>query len=195
MSDTEDALRDVEQAVRDVERAVERTADNGAALQDIERAVGKVEDAIKDVDLRDLERAVEKVERAIGRVEEGIKDIWSVPKGIWVIVIAYIGWSLLGDTWHSKWRYALSYGVSSDKVLIERYPHDCDFLAAPLGTKYCRYERVVSTVRWATSATGNPIVSYDEGKTWSVFTPDANVTVPNYSAVEEVLISWKKTDE
>jgi hypothetical protein len=68
-------------------------------------------------------------------------------------------------------------------------------LSSPLGAKYCHYDREVSTVRWATSTTGNPIVSWDEGKTWTVFTPDAGVTVPQTDTVQELLISWKKVEE
>jgi hypothetical protein len=71
----------------------------------------------------------------------------------------------------------------------------CAFLSSPLGEKYCHNERQVSTRRWATSTTGNPIVSYDDGKTWSVFTPDATATVPKVPTVQEVHISWKKIDD
>jgi hypothetical protein len=35
------------------------------------------------------------------------------------------------------------------------------------------------------STTEQPIVSYDEGKTWDRFTPDAGVTVPKYPTVEK----------
>jgi hypothetical protein len=108
--------------------------------------------------------------------------------GIWLI------W-LPGELWHSKWRYALSYGVTSDKVQINSHPHDCAFLAPPLGDKYCHYERVVSTLRWATSTTGHPIVSYDEGKTWNEFSPDANTTVPQFNTVEQVYINWEKKED
>jgi hypothetical protein len=80
-------------------------------------------------------------------------------------------------------------------VIVGKQPHDCAFLAAPVGTKYCDYEREVSTLRWATSAAENPIVSYDDGKTWTPFTPDSSVTVPKTDTVEKVFISWKKTEE
>jgi hypothetical protein len=68
-------------------------------------------------------------------------------------------------------------------------------MAAPLGEKYCHYERKVSIIKWAKSTTGDPIVSYDEGKTWSVFTPGADDKVPQYPAVVEVDISWEKAEE
>jgi hypothetical protein len=105
-------------------------------------------------------------------------------------------WNLPGATWHAKWRYALSYGVSSDKVLVDNHPHGCAFLAAPLGEKYCHYDREVSTLRWGTSTTGNRLVSYDEGKTWSVVESDPTVTNwPQYNTVEAAYINWKKIEE
>jgi len=87
------------------------------------------------------------------------------------------------------------YYLDSDKVMIGTQPHDCAFLAAPIGEKYCHYERVVSFVRWATSTQGPPIVSYDDDQTWKEFTPDANAKLPGISTVVEVQISWVKKDE
>jgi hypothetical protein len=101
----------------------------------------------------------------------------------------------LDDIWHAKWRYATSYGVNSDKVVVAARPHECAFLAAPLGEKYCHYEREISTLRWATSTTGNAIASWDEGKSWAVFTPDAGVPAPKFDTVQQVYISWKKIEE
>jgi hypothetical protein len=80
-------------------------------------------------------------------------------------------WSLPGRIWHAKWRYTTAYGIPSSQLYVQDKPHDCAFLAVPLGEKYCRYERTISTVRWAKSTEGNPIISYDEGKTWSNFDP------------------------
>jgi hypothetical protein len=111
------------------------------------------------------------------------------------VLVGILIWYLAVDLWHAKWRYALAYDVDSEKVIIEKTPHDCAFLAAPLGTKYCHYDREVSTVRWATSMSGNPIVSYDDGKSWTPFTPDSSVTVPKSDTVEKVYVSWKKIDE
>jgi len=150
---------------------------------------------IDDDPLQDVESAVRDVESAVHRVEEAVKDRWSWLQQLGVIVIGVFLWSLPGMVWHSKWRYAGAYGVTLDKVHIDKHPHDCAFLAAPLGEKYCHYERTVSTVRWATSTTGQPIVSYDDGKTWSVFEPNANVYVPKISTVEEVYVSWEKKDD
>ncbi len=145
--------------------------------------------------LQDTEQAIRDVEHAVQRVEQAVKDKWSTAQWIGVMIVGAFLLSLPRDIWHAKWRYAATNNVSSDKVLIDDHPHDCAFLAAPLGEKYCHYERVVSTLRWATSTSGNPIVSYDEGKTWSAFTPDAFAAVPKAPTVEEVHISWKKVDE
>ena len=147
------------------------------------------------MDSDDIVDALHNVESAVGRVEHAIKDkSSSVASVFWIIVVVFlIDWA--GDAWHSKWRYALTNGVDSDKVTIQPLPHDCNFLAAPVGQKYCHYERTVSTVRWATSTTNNPIVSYDEGKTWRVFTPEANVKVPQYNTVEEVVVGWDKKED
>ena len=68
------------------------------------------------------------------------------------------------------------------------------FLAAPLGEKYCHYERTVSITRWGTSQANTPIVSYDDGKTWSSFDP-AGEKVPQYSTVKAVYIGWEKKED
>jgi hypothetical protein len=145
--------------------------------------------------LQDVESAVRDVESAVHRVEQAVKGKWPSIAWVGLILIYMLFESLLGQAWHAKWRYALAYAVSSDKVHIDNHPHDCAFLAAPLGEKYCHYERTVSTVRWSTSTTGYPIVSYDDGKTWSVFEPDPTVYVPKISTVEGVYVSWEKKDE
>jgi len=156
-------------------------------------------------DLDDVVSSLSEVENAITashhEIVSAIKSIkleapvsgWSVVG--WIIcVFLIISW--MGDLWHAKWRYALAYGVDSNKVEIAKEPHDCAFLAAPLGAKYCDYARVVSTMRWGTSkSSGNAVVSYDEGKTWSPFTPESGAVVPQYSTVEAVYITWEKTGE
>ncbi len=144
----------------------------------------------------DVVYAVEQVESAVTRVEQAIKDKWSSALIIgWVFFAAFL-WDLTGDIWHAKWRYAMTYGVNSDNVVLESHPHDCAFLAAPLGQKYCHFDREVSTLRRGTSTTGTRLVSYDEGKTWSVVESDPTVTNwPQYNTVVVVYINWKKIEE
>jgi hypothetical protein len=143
----------------------------------------------------DVVNAVERVESAVARVEQAVKDKWSSAVIIGWMILGVLLVDVPGSLWHSKFRYEVEYGVDADKVIVASHPHDCAFLAAPLGEKYCHYEREVSTLRWSTSATGNPIASWDEGETWTVFTPDAGTTVPKVATIQKVYIGWKKTEE
>ena len=152
------------------------------------------DDAFENIEqsVQDIEQAVRGIQQSVQKVEGAIKDNW---RSIWVVLVAIFLWYLAVDLWHAKWRYALAYDTDSANVIVDKMPHACAFLAAPLGEKYCHYDREVSTVRWATSTSGNPIVSYDDGKSWTPFTPDSSVTVPKTDTVEKVYVSWKKIDE
>lgn len=141
-----------------------------------------------------IESAVESVERAVERVEKAVNNKWSTVQWLVAIFVGIGLWSLPGEIWHAKWRYALSYDVQSSDVYIQDQPHDCSFFAAPLGAKFCHYERTFSVTRWATSQTGSPIVSYDDGKTWDTLDPEGK-EVPKYSTVKEVLIRWEKKED
>jgi hypothetical protein len=44
-----------------------------------------------------------------------------------------------GRAWY-VWRYS----VSPKNVLIDPQPHDCEFMAAPVGNKYCHYDKMVN---------------------------------------------------
>lgn len=145
--------------------------------------------------LEDVEGAVRDVEAAVLRVEAAVKSKWTSIQWILAALAVLGAWSFVEDVWHAKWRYAMANNIGSDKVIVEDFPHDCAFFAAPLGAKYCHYERVVSTVQWATSQASTAIVSYDEGKTWNQFTPESGVIVPKTPTVVEVHIFWKKIEE
>lgn len=113
---------------------------------------------------------------------------------VWLGIFALIIWGK--DLWNSKLCYELRYNLSEDKITILREPRDCDFTTAPLGSKGCHYDKVVSTVQWARSTTNNPIVSYDDGETWAPFTPDDPATnVPSHSTVVSMLVSWEKATD
>jgi len=93
-------------------------------------------------------------------------------------------WVLLGGVvillwlgWNSKLRYAIQYGADFDRITISDAPHDCDWDRAPLGNKGCHYKKDVVVIKVGTDPkTGKPIVSYDEGKTWTFTTADSPVT-------------------
>jgi hypothetical protein len=142
-----------------------------------------------------VDDAADRIETALGRVESAVNNKWSTIQWVVIFLIGSYLWSLPGDIWHSKWRYAQAYGIAESDVYIQEKPHDCAFLAAPLGEKYCHHERVVLITRWATSTTGNSIVSYDDGKSWTIFDPPAGKEVPKLSTVEEVIINWEKKDD
>jgi len=142
-----------------------------------------------------IEASLGSVEAAIQRVEKAINDKWSTVQWVGIILIGTWLWSLPGQIWYSKGRYAWAYVIPESDVYIQEKPHDCAFLAAPLGEKYCHYERIVLMTRWATSTAGNPIASYDDGKTWNVFDPPVGKEVPKVSTVTEVIINWEKKED
>src|ERR1700692_2788674 len=112
--------------------------------------------------MSELADAVNDVERAVARVEVAVKNKWtSVQLLLCYIIGYYVLFILPPSIWHAQWRYAVQYGVASSDVHAETKPHDCNFVAAPLGDKYCHYERLVTTLRWGTSTAGNPIASFD----------------------------------
>jgi hypothetical protein len=165
------------------------------ALQDVRGEVNDVKSALEEVEAA-VNSNCEELKHAVESVEEAVKNKWSSVTVVWVIVIGTFLVSLPAKAWHSKWRYELEYSVDSDKVYKQPQPHDCNFLAAPMGEKYCHYDLKVSTLRWARSTAGMPISSMDDGKTWDVFTPEAGAVVPVSSTVQDVYVTWdKKEDE
>jgi len=94
-------------------------------------------------------------------------------------------WMFPQSSWATKWRYSLADDLKDAVYVIERQPHDCEFLSAPLGAKHCHYDKVVATVRVRTGQSGRE-VSYDEGKSWSPVVPSARAAV---------YVSWSKVQE
>jgi len=110
-----------------------------------------------------------------------------------VFAVGYIGYLILTGVWYSKARYYLEYGLSPgldwSQVTREKTPHDCTWLAAPLGDKYCHYDAKVSSTQVSKDAnTGKPVYSYDNGKTW-------NWIDPAYPITPSVDIEWVKVDD
>lgn len=111
----------------------------------------------------------------------------------WIVVIlAIFFWD---DIWYSSWRYGIAYNVSSERVSIDKKPHDCDFLKAPIGSKECHFNRTVRTIEWAKSQVGAPIVSYDDGKNWVNFDPNPGTSVPQTPTVVSVFVEWEKVED
>jgi hypothetical protein len=112
---------------------------------------------------------------------------------IGIVIVVWLAINGFDEAWYSKWRYAMWHGTSSDKVTIDQKPHDCDFLASPLGEKNCRYDAQVQvqTIKLSTDTnSGRRIVSYDEGKTWG-FNDGPNPATFG----DSVYVGWQKVDE
>ena len=103
-------------------------------------------------DLEDIESAISeaaaRIERAINNRPNYLSSL------LWFAAGWLIFFTLPGFVWHSKVRYAVQYNTGTNKVSIQRQPHDCNFFFAPIGDKDCHYERQVSTLRWAKSTGG-----------------------------------------
>jgi hypothetical protein len=44
----------------------------------------------------------------------------------------------------SEWAYVGRYSTSAKYVMIEKEPHTCEWSKAPLGNKYCHFDKVVT---------------------------------------------------
>lgn len=77
--------------------------------------------------------------------------------------------------------------ASYEQMTVSARPHDCEWGSAPLGDKHCHYDAQVQTVRTTIATDGKtPLVSYDEGKTWSV---------NGWGATPSISVSWVKVEE
>ena len=159
-------MSDYEQQLDAIESATENTAETLSSIQD----------------------SLEKIEAVVTSARSTFALLY------WLLLIV-AGWLFIKDAWQSKWRYGLIYSVDSSKVSIQHRPHDCNFLAAPLGAKYCDYERKVIAVQWWNSSTKGPMASLDDGKTWTQFTPDPSDVLPVHAQVVMVNVTWEKVAE
>ena len=60
--------------------------------------------------------------------------------------LAWIGQD--GAIWlwpESKFGYANKYEVREEEVYVQAKPHDCEWGKAPIGNKYCHFEKTIST--------------------------------------------------
>ena len=83
--------------------------------------------------------------------------------------------------WSGTWKVA-----TYEQVKVNPRPHNCEWWTAPLGDKNCHYDPVVRSVRTSVTEKGDPLVSYDEGKTSQLNT--SNETPGVY-------VSWEKVEE
>jgi hypothetical protein len=97
--------------------------------------------------------------------------------------------------WANKILYGVWYSVDSGQVIQpeDKPPTDCDFLRAPIGLKGCHYDKTATYEHIITrndTNTNRPIVSYDEGKTWSWNDGDHPA-----SPSKVVYVHWQKIEE
>jgi hypothetical protein len=117
-----------------------------------------------------------------------------------VIILGLIVWLILPASWTDPFLYSTEYQINSDQVHWNNKPSDCDFMHAPLGDKGCHYKKTVTAYnaaeypvagdnapKYDKNTNGNPIISYDDGKTWQVW--PADTPVPD-SKVKSVEIDW-----
>jgi hypothetical protein len=102
-----------------------------------------------------------------------------------IVLYANWDWPPISSRWLSFY-----YSVPFDRVAVATKPKDCDFLAAPLGSKGCSYQRDIALYVYRHDvATGRPIVSSNEGKTWDwndgTQEPDGR----------RLLVFWRKTTD
>jgi hypothetical protein len=149
-------------------------------------------------DLDDVVDAVNEVGSAVERVHGEVSGRYS---WVWVLLIYWIGWGFYTSIWESKLRYSIFYQVSSENVQIQNEPHDCEFLKAPVGKKYCHFDKSVNefvqagdVTKFGTdNATGRPVVSEDGGKTWKW--NDGTDKLSPTSAQKSVVVSYSKVVE
>jgi hypothetical protein len=157
---------------------------------DVIGGLDTINESVEDVgnEVRALQGSVQKLHETVKDRSGWLQSIGAVVVVVWLL-------SLAGDLWHSKWRYAVQYGVDAADVIVQKKLHDCEFLSAPVGDKQCHYDVSVSTIQWSTSSSGAPIQSYDEGKTWESFSPDPAKKVPRTPTVQSVFVVRTKIDE
>jgi hypothetical protein len=86
---------------------------------------------------------------------------------IWVGFVVFVIWFVFWGR-DSSIRYQVQYSTGSEMVTVDREPRDCDFMSAPMGSKDCKYEKdVIVTTFGKDVGNGRPIVSFDQGKTYS----------------------------
>ena len=94
------------------------------------------------MNMPELIDAVENVEQAVKDLEQTVKDKWSTARWVGALFLYMMVSGIFSAVWHSKIRYAVEYGVGTDKITVEKISpsESCAFLAAPIGEKYCHHD-------------------------------------------------------
>jgi hypothetical protein len=109
---------------------------------------------------------------------------------IGVVIVIWLAFAGFSEAWYSKLRYVVWYGTDWSSATIDKQPHDCDLLAAPLGEKNCRYDAQVQIQKISTDRnSGRSIISYDGGKTWD-FNDGPNAVTGGM----QIHVAWQKVD-
>lgn len=135
---------------------------------------------------------------------DGLRDLFGVLAGLAVLAaLGWFVWIILPDSWTTKsstpWNTALTW-LKSIAPMCLLIAISC---ALPSVIKDCHYKKTVTAYnpagypvagdyapKYAKNAYGNTIISYDEGKTWTVSdTPNLDLTI------KTVEIGWSKVKE
>ena len=99
----------------------------------------------------------------------------------WLGISVWLLWPAgNSDWWNDRLGWSFKYDVSYEQVHVDAIPADCKFSTAPLGSKQCHFKSHVRAYNAAgifvggddapkysrDSASGKPIISYDDGTTW-----------------------------
>ena len=101
---------------------------------------------------------------------------------LWIPTFYISAWLWPDANWVNYVQYSSESDLKNATVSIAPRPHDCDFFAAPMGSKHCHYNKHLRAVRVRTLSSGG-FVSTDEGRTWTKAKPSDHAAV---------FISWEK---
>ena len=108
--------------------------------------------------------------------------------GIIFVVATSLAAELFPDQeWAIKWRFRSESDLQNAEITIDKKPHDCEFMTAPVGNKHCYYQIRLSTTRVRNDQTGDSWISTDDGKTWA--RPNASPVRP------QIFVDWTKVEE
>ncbi len=63
-------------------------------------------------------------------------------EGCLSVIVTVVGAIALWSYWDSAFILSYRFRVNEENIYIQKKPHDCEFLSAPIGRKHCSYEKV-----------------------------------------------------